>query len=333
MILKRRLSGLGTDARELFRVAGMFAGYIVTAIVPQRIDAWLLRTVIAVHDRLRPQKGRALAQKMAAFVEGPVSRSEPADPAHFSDAARTRYLERLEASMGRIRGLRRCGWKPAVRISGLEHLDKARAQGCGTVLWRMSFCSSPVVKIAMWEAGIPLVHLSEEFHGARSDRWISRRVLSPLHRRSEDWYLAERAIIPSQGNPVGSMRTLLKRLSEDNAVVSIFGDAHRAMGHDTELLGVPVRFPLGSPQLADRVGAALLPVYVVWEDVGRYRLVIEPPIALDVDLDRKERLRRAVDSFAARMERAIRAHPGSWILWWKLWSRSGPFEVRGSGPQ
>ena len=114
---------------------------------------------------------------------------------------------------------------------------------------RMSFCSSPVVKIAMWEAGIPL----------------------------------------------GAMRVLLNRLSEDNAVVSI-------------------------------VGAGLLPVYVVWEDVGTYRVGIEPPIALDAGLDRRERLGRAVDSFAERMEQAICAHPKSSMLWSDLWSSSAPFD-------
>ncbi len=121
------------------------------------------------------------------------------------------------------------------------------------------------------------------------------------------------------------MRVLLKRLTEENAVASIVGDSTWARGHDTSLLGVPAHFALGAPQLANRVGAALLPVYVVWEDVGTYRVVIEPPIALEAGLDQKARLGRAVDSFASCMEEAICTHPESWMLWWKLWSSSGPF--------
>ncbi len=329
MVPRQGFSRLKTDARELFRVAGMCAGYVVTAIVPQRIDAWFLHTLVGVHHRLRPKKARALAERMAASVrergrEG-VPPSRVPKPAHFAEAARMRYLVSLDARMSRIRGLHRRGWKPTVRISGLEHLDEARTQGRGCVLWRMSFCSSTVVKIAMCEAGIPLVHLSQESHGSRSDGWISRRLFCPLYRRTEDPYLAERAIIPWGGSPVGAMRLLLKRLTEENAVASIVGDSPWAQGHDTKLLGVPARFALGAPQLANRVGAALLPVYVVWEDVGTYRVVIEPPIALESGLDQKERLARAVDSFAACMEEAICTYPESWMLWWSLWSSSAPF--------
>ena len=232
---------------------------------------------------------------MAASVREGVSSSGAPDPIQFAEAARTRYLLTLDVSVGRVRGLRRRGWKPTVRISGLDHLDEARTQGRGSVLRRMSFCSSPVVKITMWEAGIPLVHLSHESHGARSDGWVSHDLLCPLFRRTEDWYLAERAVIPRAGSPVGAMRVLLNRLSDDNAVVSI-------------------------------VGAVLLPVYVVWEDVGTYRVGIEPPIALDAGLDRRERLGRAADSFAERMEQAICAHPESSMLWSDLWSSSAPFD-------
>lgn len=54
-IPKPRFSRLKDEVQELFRVAGMCAGGIVTTIVPRRIEARFLHTLVGVHHRLRSQ--------------------------------------------------------------------------------------------------------------------------------------------------------------------------------------------------------------------------------------------------------------------------------------
>jgi len=320
----QRLRQYRQRLHDPLRVAGMLLGYVVTAVVPRAMDVWMIQTLGNLYSRLRPEKENRLAKRMTATLQhaeigggtGAVVRAED---------ARRYYPMAFESSWGRVRGLHRRGWAPKVRVTGLEHLEASRARGQGSILWRMSFCSTPVVKRAMWELGIPLVHLSKEQHGAHSDGWVARHMFCPLYRRSEDWYLGERVVIPWDGNPVGAMRTLLKRLSRDNAVVSIFGDSPWKHGHEVGFFDGRATLAMGAPQLADKVGSTLLPTYAVWEGVGEYRVVIEAPIELDESLDKDDRLKRAVETFAGRMEAAVRAHPESWAYWGLFWGGWAPF--------
>jgi hypothetical protein len=189
----------------------------------------------------------------------------------------------------------------------------------------MSFGSSLIVKIGLWKAGVELVHLSMEQHGAWSDAWIARRVLCPLYARSENWYLAERVVIPWDGATTGVMRILLDRLRNEDAVISIVGDNMGTQNITTRFLDGQAKFAIGAPALAWKASASLLPVYAVREATNRYRVVIGEPIAQDRALNRKEFVRRSVGEFSQRMEEIIAKYPGSWAKWGRFWNRTGGF--------
>lgn len=239
-----------------------------------------------------------------------------------TEQARGQYQMMLEDAWARARNLHARGWEPKTTVVGLERIREAQAAGVGTILWGMSFGNTLIVKIGLWRAGVPLVHLSMANHGAWSEAWIARNVLGPLYRRMENRYLRERVVIPWDGSTGAVMKTLLQRLSRDNAVVSIIGDVRRGTRNiATPFFDAQAQFAVGSPSLAWKTGAALLPVYSVREGTGRYRIVIDEPIGVDRQLDRKEYVLRAVEEFSTRMQAAIVRHPGSWSKWGHFWAR------------
>jgi lauroyl/myristoyl acyltransferase len=247
------------------------------------------------------------------------SRSNDRD---LTEPARAQYQMMLEGAWARARNLHARGWQPKTTVEGLEKLQEAQAAGRGTILWRMSFGSSLIVKIGLWRAGVPLVHLSMKNHGALSEAWIARYVIGPLFRRTENRYLRERVVIPWDGSTGSVMKTLLQRLSRDNAVVSIIGDVRRGTQNiTTPFFDAQAEFAVGSPSLAWKAGSALLPVYSVREGTGRYRIVIGEPIGADRQLDRKEYVKRAVEEFSTRLQAAIVRYPGSWSDWGRFWAR------------
>jgi lauroyl/myristoyl acyltransferase len=265
---------------------------------------------------LRPGKVEHMASRMSKTL-APRGGSED-----LTEAARAQYQMTLEGAWARARNLHARGWEPKTTVVGLEKLQEAQASGRGTILWRMSFGSSLIIKIGLWRAGVPLVHLSMENHGAWSEGWIARNVLGPLYRRTENRYLRERVVIPRDGSTAAVMRTLLQRLSRDNAVVSIIGDVRRGTQNiTTPFFDAQAQFAVGSPSLAWKAGSALLPVYSVREGTGRYRIVIDEPIGAERQLDRKEFVKRAVEEFSTRLQSAIVRHPGSWPEWGRFWAR------------
>jgi lauroyl/myristoyl acyltransferase len=220
---------------------------------------------------------------------------------------------RLEDMWGRVRGVRRYGWRPAIEIEGLEHVHKALERGRGAILWSMRFSSSTVIKQAFFRAGLPLTHLSRDQHGSPSLTRLGIRVVGPLYCRAENFYLAERVQIPLDGS-LGYLNRLRKRLRA-NACVSIFAEHEGRQSAEVEVLGARFRFALGAPSLAWLEDAELLTVYALRTAPFQYRVVIDEPIAVDGSLPRKVFAAQALAEFAKRLERLIIAYPGQWQGW------------------
>lgn len=318
---------LSRGQRDFLRAIGLGLGYVPSAFIPAPLAPWIIDHLTSVALRLRPGKVERLASRMSMTLG---ARGAGRD---FTESCPAQYQMLLEEAWARARSLHRRGWQPHTSVEGLERLRAAQAAGAGTILWRMSFGSTLVAIIGLWKAGVPLVHLSNERHGAVSGAWIARHALCPLYRRTENWFLRERVVIPWNGSTGAVMKTLLQRLSSDNAVVSIIGDQFGTQNITTPFFDAQARFAIGSPSLAWKTGAALLPVYSVREGTGRYRIVIGEPIGVDRQLDRKEYVKQAVEEFSARMQETIVRHPGSWSDWGRFWARGSIYKDVAALPQ
>lgn len=303
--------------RDTVRALAMLVGYVVTAVVPRALDPRIVSGLARLFHRVRPASAPRLAGRMASTIGG--------DHSDLLERARAHYGVRLEGAWGRVRSLHSSGWNPVTEIDGLETLEATREAGRGTILWRMSLCDTQVAKIALARAGIPLTHLSRAEHGAHSNAWAARRILAPLYQRAENWHLSERIVMPWGGSPTAAKDRMSQCLNNKNGVVSIFGDITGKHAVVTPFFGAQAALARGAPSLATKTGAALLPCYPVWEQPGRYRLVIEDPIELNPELDRTANVTRAVEEFSRRMQAAIRRHPESWMGWGTYWTRHPPF--------
>jgi hypothetical protein len=317
--MTRLFGSLSLGQKDFLRVVGMGLGFLPSALIPNRFDPWIIDKLTGLAVRLRPGKLEGFAEKMSRTL-GP--RGEVPD---LMEEARSHFQMTLEGPWARVRSLHKGGWKPQTTVDGLERIREGLAEGAGTILWRMSFGSTLAVKAGLWKAGIPLLHLSLWDHGSWSGTWVTRRALCPLYVRTEKWYLDERVIIPFRGTRAGVMRILLRRLREDNAVVSIIGENRGTKDITTPFFDGRAHFATGAPSLAWKAGSALLPVYTVREGTGRYRIVIDEPIEVDRDLDRNTYVEKAVGEFSERMQGAIARHPGSWAEWGKFWTRGSIF--------
>ena len=92
-------------------------------------------------------------------------------------------------------------------------------------------------------------------------------------------------------------------------------------GRTLPFFGRSASFPVGPFRLAPVSGAPIFPVFVLQEDDGRYRTIVEEPIR--VPNARGEEGEAAVTAalarFVASMERTIRAYPTQWYLFTRFW--------------
>jgi lauroyl/myristoyl acyltransferase len=275
-------------------------------LVPPRLDAFVVDAAVAFRTRFfRGQLDRI--ESAMRTVMGP-------DAAHYDlrGLAREHVAMLTEQGWGRLLGLHRDGWRPEIAVEGLDRLEAAVALGLGVIVWRMNFCSSPILKMALWQRGVRLVHLSRPEHGG-SNSWLGRHGIAPLFRRAEDWYLAERLVMPSD-EELRFVKTLVERLNE-GAVVSIFGDLPGRQNARSPLFSGYIVTATGAPGLAHRTGATLLPAHVERLGRSRYRVVIQEPIIEDRSLPRPEFIRRTSEEFVRRLEACVRRRPADWGAW------------------
>jgi lauroyl/myristoyl acyltransferase len=206
------------------------------------------------------------------------------------------------------------GWAPPVRISGFEHVHSARATGRGVVLWvSHAFHGHLGSKVGFHRAGLEVVHLSTPAHGFSATRF-GVRYLNRIQTRVEDRFIAERVMLPLQGQNA-ALQTLAKRLKA-NKVVSITGQ--RGTGRTVEARFLDGTLPLapGAPSLAYMTGAKLLPVFAFRAADGLVEVTAEPEIALEGS--REDAVVRAVQDFADRSEPYALRYPGQWLSWVQL---------------
>jgi lauroyl/myristoyl acyltransferase len=294
---------LPPSVQDYVRSIGMAAGAGLTALASSKADARVAAAVVAFRRILRPNPFDARAREIADILA--------LDPSEGRRVWQANQTLRMASALGRARGVRH-GWRPTTMLEGLDRIREVQAEGRGAILWRMSFCESPVAKIALAREALAMVHLSSVSHGARSQSrgggWVTA-----LYRRGEDPYLAERVVMPADGS-LGYMRGLMTKLRA-GALVSIFAEYPSRRSVRVPMFGGTVELATGAPALAVKTGSALFPTRVRWEGGDRYTVIIEPAIDLPEGAGRRDVVASAVDDFASRLEAAIRSTPESWMRW------------------
>ncbi len=206
------------------------------------------------------------------------------------------------------------GWEPAIRIAGFEHVKAALAGGRGAVLWvSHAFHGHLGAKIGFRRAGLDVVHLSTPAHGFSATKF-GVRYLNRMQTRIEDRYIAERVMLPLQGQNA-ALQILAKRLKA-NRVVSITGQRGTGRTVDARFLDGTLPLAPGAPAIAQMTGAKLLPVFAFRAADGNVEVTVEPEIVLEGARDAA--IAAAVQTFARRSEPFVLRYPGQWLSWVQL---------------
>jgi len=249
-----------------------------------------------------------LAQCIAALLELPDG------PTGGARLLRQMLAHQVEETLQLLACHRPGGWRPATELHGADHLLKALAAGSGAVLWvGNSAFASLTVKMALHDAGFRLHHLSHPRHGFSPTKF-GMRWLNRVRTSIEVKYLGSRAVLPLNGNAGSVLARLVDRLRDGN-IVSVTAGATSLRPLTVPFLSGSLRLAPGGPGLAQRTGAALLPVFATREAVDRHIVTIEPPLSMPRGVSKDQNLEAAARAFAQRLETHVRRHPGAWFGW------------------
>ncbi len=309
--VRRHLGWLAKDMAALMRLT---AGGLVSRVLPPRFDGRLTIALGNVAARIQPGRLEEMAVGMAEALPSATG----VDWSRVAADRRRIFVEELWARSVSVWPHR---WQPDISVGGLANLQEARAANNGVILWRTSGVGTLVTPIGLWRAGVPVVHLSAQFHGSASPGWISRHIVSRWIVRGENAYLAERVVIPTDRSRQ-YLRVLVERL-QAGAVVSIIGDVDAQTPITACVAGMSLSFATGTPSLARLTGCAVLPVFESWKGPQTYRVDIQEPIVIDRSHSRQALAQEAIEEFASRLDAWLALHPASWRRWHHVVPREG----------
>jgi phosphatidylinositol dimannoside acyltransferase len=191
-------------------------------------------------------------------------------------------------------------------IEGLDHLDKALAQGNGAIL--------ALPHSGNWDiAGVFLVgHLRLIGQSGRFATVAERLRPESLYRR----FVAYREslgfeILPLTGGAEPVLDVLTRRLRDNNVVCLVADRDLTPAGVHVEFFGEQAKMPAGPARLARQTGAALLPVGC-WFTEGGWGFRVHPAVNVT---DVTGTTQAVADAFAAD----ITEHPEDWHMLQRLW--------------
>ena len=290
--------------------AALYRFFLLLAFVAGRLPrGWVLAIAAAFGHavyalyRLTPVRGFIAGNLRAALPDAPAA------------AIARRHVVGLARCIAEILRFPRV---EAVRFEGWEHVEAARAAGNGVIILTAHYGNWELLGAALVAHGLPLhVLVQPPSQDAFGRLFVEFRARVGVRT----W--------PNTGK--ASLRPALRAL-QANEGLGLLADQHgEAQEALVRFFGHTVSAPTGPIFLAQRTGAALLPVHLVRQPDGSHVGVVEPAIA-PVD-DVQATAQRMYDHY----ERWITEHPDHWLWAHDRWARGrelgyAPTLVRAGAP-
>jgi len=195
-----------------------------------------------------------------------------------------------------------------LQITGLEHLDEARAMGKGVLVVSCHMGSYEVVA-AIWSATLTPVSFFAE-------------VLEP--RPLFEWYRDTRARLGISVLPLdlAGLRRVTQALHDNEMVITAIDRDITGTGRVMPFFGKPAPIPLGPAAIAVRHGVPILPACVYRLPDDSYVAEAGPLILAKPTGDRLADEARVTQEVLRHIEGFIQRHPEQWHVPHRIWEGS-----------
>lgn len=192
------------------------------------------------------------------------------------------------------------------RERGASTIDDCLAGGRGVIVW--------TAHVANTEFASRLL----ELHGRPVN---VARAVEPGNQAEatlRDLMVSERLRVVDMADPLATV-VLLGALRAGE-IVAMQGDrVFRGAGVELEFFGRPARFPVGPFHIAYAAGVSVVPGLVVRTGWLRYRMVVAPPIHLDLSEPAAVAVPRALRQAIAFLEAHLQRWPSQWLNFYDFW--------------
>jgi KDO2-lipid IV(A) lauroyltransferase len=194
-----------------------------------------------------------------------------------------------------------------IECEGLENLEAARREGRGVILFTGHLGAWELSSFALSAFGYPMSFLARRLDNEKVEQLVER-TRTRFGNRSIDKRSAARPML---------------RALREGGIVGILVDlnTHPHEAIFVDFFGIPASTTSGLATLALRTGAAVLPVFIPWdEERRRFVLRVDPPLQIERTGVEAEDVRRLTSLFTSVIESYVRRFPGQWLWIHRRWN-------------
>ncbi len=199
-----------------------------------------------------------------------------------------------------------------VVAEGLDILDKIRAEGRSIILITGHIGSWEVLAGYIAMKGYPLYVVGARLYDPRLDRLL-------LKMRKSGGYIN----IPRGG----STKYLLHILNRPNLLGLLIDQDTRVTGTFVDFFEKPAYTPVGPVILAEKTGAALVPLYIHLNSTYTHRIKILPEFEMTSTGDKRKDVTQNTQALTKILEDFIRTVPTQWVWMHERW-KTRPEDVK-----
>ena len=192
-----------------------------------------------------------------------------------------------------------------VKVEGVRNIDDARAMGKGVIILS--------AHIGNWELGAAVTSMI--------GYPINVVVLTHKNKRINDFFTGRRLMGNVKPIEMGASLKSCYRALRGNELVALLGD------RDFTRSGIPVDFfgrkaimPKGPATFSYRLGAPIVPVFLVREPDDTFKFFVEKPIICPPGLDEKTAVKELTVKCLAVIESCVKKYPTQWFVFRNIWN-------------
>lgn len=279
--------------------------------LPRRLLRAVLRQTVSRYMQLRPKYQRAIRANLSIILGLPAeSREVRRATKDLLDAHFTAWLDFLHFATRPPEEASRL----VESVVGYSRIVEGRDAGNGVLLLTAHLGNWEVggLMLAEMKQPISVVLVPDIFPAVE-------RARRGLHARAG---ITEIRVDRSLGPTLAVLRVL-----KANGIVAMQGDRDFSnTGIAVPFFGRAAWFPRGPFLVAMATSATVLPAFIIRTPDGRYRAVVEEPLAIERGRDREAALAENVRRYVAVLERYVSANPEQWYCFYPFWedpSRAG----------
>lgn len=190
--------------------------------------------------------------------------------------------------------------KDKVRIDGLEHLEKAYADGRGVIMATGHFGNWELLGAAVGLLGYPIMSIARKQNNGAMDRFINeyREMVGQkiVYNRGENEVLA-----------------LSRMLKQKHLLGILFDQDTNDVGVKIKLFGREVITPAGPAVFSRMFRAPILPIFMHYDADGSCRAKIYPPLYAPRTQNKEQDLYEVTAQLIQILEKEIRSNPAMWF--------------------